>query len=68
VISPRVQAQEPLRLELDDFARAIHTGEEPRSNVALGVQIVAAIELAQESLRSNGVPLAVAPRLARAVA
>jgi predicted dehydrogenase len=68
VVSPRVQAQEPLRLELDDFARAIRTGEEPRSNVALGVQIVAAIELAQESLRSNGVPLAVAPQLERAVA
>ncbi len=68
VISPRVHAQEPLRLELDDFARAIRTGEEPRSNVALGLQIVAAIELAQESLRSNGVPLALPPRVERAAA
>jgi predicted dehydrogenase len=68
VVSPRVHAQEPLRLELDDFARAIRTGEEPRSNVALGLQIVGAIELAQESLRSNGVPLALAPRLERAAA
>jgi predicted dehydrogenase len=66
VVSPRVEPQEPLRLELDDFARAIRTGEEPRSNVALGLQIVAAIELAQESLRSNGVPLALAPRRERA--
>jgi len=68
VVSPRVQPQEPLRLELDDFARAIRTGQEPRSNVALGLQIVAAIELAQASLRSNGVPLALKPRLERTAA
>jgi predicted dehydrogenase len=58
VISPRVQAQEPLRLELDDFACAIRSGREPRSNVSLGVQIVAAIELAEASLRENGTPQA----------
>jgi predicted dehydrogenase len=68
VVIPRVQPQEPLRLELDDFARAIRTGEEPRSNVALGLQIVAAIELAQESLCGNGVPLALKPRFERAAA
>ena len=32
VVIPRVDAQEPLRLELQDFAHAIRTGEEPRSN------------------------------------
>jgi predicted dehydrogenase len=68
IVSPRVEPQEPLRLELDDFAHAIRTGEEPRSNVALGLQIVAAIELAQESLRGNGVPLALAPRFEPAAA
>ena len=68
VVSPRVQAQEPLRLELDDFARAIRTGEEPRSNVALGLQIVAAVELAQASLLDNGVPLGLAPYVAPAAA
>jgi hypothetical protein len=63
-----VQAQEPLRLELDDFARAIRTGEEPRSNVDLGVQIVAAIELAEASLRGNGMPMALDTLPERAVA
>ncbi len=67
VVSPRVEAQEPLRLELDDFARAIRTGAEPRSNVALGTQIVAAIELAEASLRGNGVPLALDQLPVRAV-
>jgi predicted dehydrogenase len=58
VIIPRVEPQEPLRLELEDFARAIRTGEEPRSSLALGIEIVAAVELAQASLRAGGKPLA----------
>jgi predicted dehydrogenase len=68
VVIPRVEPQEPLRLELQDFARAIRTGEEPRSNVALGIQIVAAVEMATASMRDNGIPLTLAPRLARAAA
>lgn len=62
VVIPRVQPQEPLSLELQDFAHAIHTGEEPRSNLALGVQIVAAVEMAETSMRDNGMPLGFDPR------
>ena len=58
VVIPRVDAQEPLRLELQDFARAIRTGEEPRSNLALGLDIVAAVELASKSMLQNGAPQA----------
>jgi predicted dehydrogenase len=68
IVIPRVEPQEPLRLELQDFARAIRNGEEPRSNVALGIQIVAAVEMASASIRDNGTPLALAPQLARAAA
>jgi predicted dehydrogenase len=69
VVIPRVQPQEPLRLELEDFARAIRTGSEPRSNVALGIEIVAAVEMASASIRDNGAPLSLAPpRLERAAA
>jgi predicted dehydrogenase len=68
VVIPRVEPQEPLRLELQDFAQAIRTGSEPRSNVALGIQIVAAVEMASASIRDNGVPLALAPQLERAAA
>jgi predicted dehydrogenase len=56
VVIPRVDAQEPLRLEMEDFARAIRTGEEPRSNVALGLDIVAAVEMASASMLENGIP------------
>lgn len=58
VVIPRVDPQEPLRLELEDFAHAIRSGEEPRSNLALGIEIVAAVELAETSMRAGGKPLA----------
>jgi predicted dehydrogenase len=58
VVIPRVEPQEPLRLELEDFARAIHTGSEPRSSLAIGIEIVAVIEQAEASLRGGGAPLA----------
>jgi predicted dehydrogenase len=57
VVIPRVEPQEPLRLELQDFARAIRTGEEPRSNVSLGLEIVAAVEMAETSMRDRGMPV-----------
>ena len=65
---PRVEPQEPLRLELQDFARAIHTGEEPRSNVTLGLDIVAAVEMAQASMLDNGIPQAFVPAVEPAAA
>ena len=68
IVIPRVEPQEPLRLELEDFARAIRTGEEPRPNVALGLDIVEAVEMAGASMRDNGVPLRFAPRVAPAAA
>jgi predicted dehydrogenase len=64
VVIPRVAPAEPLSLELQDFAHAIRTGEEPRSNVALGLEIVAAMEGAEDSMREGGTPRAIAPLLA----
>lgn len=68
VLIPRVEPQEPLRLELEDFAHSIRTGEEPRSSLALGIEIVATIELAQESMRLGGAPLALPVLADRAAA
>jgi predicted dehydrogenase len=62
VVIPRIEPQEPLRLELEDFAQAIGTGSEPRSNLALGLEIVAIVEAAEASLRAGGAPLALAER------
>lgn len=68
VVIPRVEPQEPLSLELQDFARAIRTGEEPRSNVRLGLEIVEAIEMAEASMRSNGAPVGFAEGVATVAA
>jgi predicted dehydrogenase len=68
VVIPRVEPAEPLRLELEDFAHAIRTGSEPRSSLALGLEIVAAVELAETSLRAGGKPLALPVLADRAAA
>ena len=57
IVIPRIDAYEPLGLELQDFAQAVRTGSVPRSNAALGVEIVAAMEAAETSLRRNGHPI-----------
>lgn len=61
MIAPRIEAAEPLGLELADFANAILTGQEPRSNAALGIEIVRALEAAERSLACGGEPVALAP-------
>ena len=57
MLVPRLDAAEPLGLELADFARAITTGEEPRSHAKLGVEIVRILEAAHASLISSGRPV-----------
>jgi len=68
VVIPRVEPQEPLRLELEDFARAIRTGREPHSNLDLGIEIVAAVESIQASMLRCGAPLSLPTLTDRAAA
>jgi predicted dehydrogenase len=68
IVVPRLDAHEPLGLELEDFARAIRTGSTPRSSARLGLEIVNAIEAAEASLRRRGAPIAPAGAAVRAVA
>jgi predicted dehydrogenase len=57
MVAPRLDVVEPLSLELQDFANAIRTGEEPRSNGRLGLEIVRTLVAADESLASHGEPI-----------
>lgn len=57
VIVPRIDAAEPLSLELADFAHAIRTGAEPRSNARFGVAVVETMEAAQCSMSMDSLPL-----------
>jgi len=68
IIVPRLDAHEPLSLELEDFARAIRTGSTPRSSAELGLEIVSAIEAAEASLQRRGAPVVPAGAPQRAVA
>ncbi len=58
IVVPRIEAAEPLGLELADFARAIRTGEEPRSHCRLGLEVVRALEAAHVSMCRGGDPVA----------
>jgi predicted dehydrogenase len=68
VVLPRIDAAEPLGLELADFAAAIRTGAQPQSSAQLGLQIVQAIDGAEESLRRGGEPVALEPTRVHAAA
>jgi predicted dehydrogenase len=68
IIVPRVEAAEPLSLELEDFAHAIRTGAQPRSHARLGLEVVAVIEAAETSLGLNGDPISLVDTTERAAA
>ena len=61
ILVPRIEAAEPLSLELQDFAKAIRTGKQPRSNARLGLDIVRVMEAATRSMESGGHPVALEP-------
>jgi predicted dehydrogenase len=50
IVSPRVDAAEPLFLEMADFCSAVRTGSVPRSSAQLGVEVVRIVEAVQASL------------------
>ena len=61
IVSPRVDAAEPLALELGDFCSAVLHGTEPRSSLALGVEVVRMIESTEQSLASDGARVSLQP-------
>jgi predicted dehydrogenase len=50
---PHIEWMEPLRLECEDFAHAIRTGEQPAANGRTGLEVVKILAAAQESLRER---------------
>lgn len=68
VIIPRVDAAEPLGLELQDFARSIRTGVGPVSHAQLGLEVVTAMEAIELSLQLGGKPVSLVPAREAAVA
>jgi predicted dehydrogenase len=54
IVSPPVNAAEPLYLEMADFCAAIHSGSSPRSSAELGLDVVRMIEAVDSSLAQDG--------------
>ncbi len=61
IVSPRVDATEPLALELADLCACVRTGGTPRSSGRLGHDVVRVVVAAERSLRQGGVRTAVEP-------
>jgi predicted dehydrogenase len=59
IVSPRVEAVEPLLLEMADFCAAIREHSMPRASAELGLDVVRLIEAVDRSLAEGGAPVAV---------
>ncbi len=59
VLTPRLDAAEPLRVELQDFVSSIRDGRQPISDHSIGRRVVELIEAAELSLAWNGAPVSV---------
>src|SRR5207248_7781372 len=66
IVSPAVGTDEPLLLELSDFEQGVRAGTTPRSNAALGIDVVRMIEAVDSSLDQRGARIEVAPLAATA--
>jgi len=54
IVSPRVDAAEPISLELRDFCHAIRKGSTPRASALVGLEVIRMIEAVDESLANDG--------------
>jgi predicted dehydrogenase len=54
IVSPRIEAAEPLQIELSDFCRSVLEGTTPRSSTELGLEVVRMIEAVEASLAREG--------------
>lgn len=54
ILSPRIEAAEPLSLELSDFCTSVRSKTRPRSSAELGVEVVRIVEAVEASLAQNG--------------
>lgn len=51
---PHIDWMEPLRLECEDFVSSIRTGNQPRANGRVGLEVVRVLATAQKALEQQG--------------
>jgi predicted dehydrogenase len=54
IVSPKIDAAEPILLELADFAAAVEANEAPAGHLELARNVARLTEAAEESLRTGG--------------
>ena len=59
IVSLRVDAQEPIVAEIDDFLAAVRSGHEPVSCGEVALDVVRTVEAAELSMRNAGAPTVV---------
>ena len=59
VLSPKIEATEPLSLQLDDFCAAIRGGGAIRSTPQLAIEVLQTIEAVDRSIERGGIPVEV---------
>ena len=59
IVTPRIEATEPLSLELADFGKAILEGTPLVSSADIGLDVVRTIEAVDRSLAQGGIPVTV---------
>jgi len=62
IVSPKVEATEPLKIEVDDFCAAILDGTQPQSSPDIGLEVVRTIEAIEQSERNGGAPVTLTRR------
>jgi hypothetical protein len=61
ILLPRIDAAEPISLELLDFCHSIWTASEPRSPARIGVDFIRIVEAVDEWRACGGMPITVEP-------
>lgn len=59
IVSPRIDFEEPLRVECSHFVECIRDGIQPLTDAASGIRVVKVIEAAQRSMKMDGAPVAI---------
>jgi protoporphyrinogen oxidase/predicted dehydrogenase len=60
IVSPQIDATEPLALQLEAFCRSVTEAAELRSSPDMGVDVVRVVEAVDRSLDEKGMPVSVA--------
>jgi len=54
IVSPKIEAREPLTIEAEAFLEAVRTGRTPISDARFGLEVVASLQAAETSMRGGG--------------